>query len=109
MIIALLIYFAFICGNDEDHRYPNVIDNSNNAFVTGTIGSTDYDTTNNAYQMTYKRSSVILVTKLNSTWSLLVYSTFVGGSDENVDPFIAMDGRGNAYVAEAQAILFSHK
>jgi hypothetical protein len=38
------------------------------------------------------------VTKLNAAGTALVYSTYIGGSDEEYGYAIAVDGSGNAYV-----------
>jgi hypothetical protein len=38
------------------------------------------------------------VTKLNATGTALVYSTYIGGSSDDVGRGIAVDGNGNAYV-----------
>jgi hypothetical protein len=38
------------------------------------------------------------VSKLNSTASGVVFSTYLGGSDRDVSYGIAVDGSGNAYV-----------
>jgi hypothetical protein len=38
------------------------------------------------------------VTKLNATGTALVYSTYIGGSDNDVGHGIAVDGSGHAYV-----------
>jgi hypothetical protein len=38
------------------------------------------------------------VTKLNATGTALVYSTYIGGSGDELGRGIAVDGSGNAYV-----------
>jgi hypothetical protein len=40
----------------------------------------------------------VFVTKLNASGSGLVYSTYIGGSDDDEGYGIAVDGSGNAYV-----------
>ncbi|GIV43706.1 MAG: hypothetical protein KatS3mg035_0829 [Bacteroidia bacterium] len=66
--------------------------------MTGSTNSTDYDITAGAFQTTYGGNYDVFVTKLNSTGTALVYSTYIGGSDDDEGYGIAIDGSGNAYV-----------
>ena len=56
------------------------MDGAGNAYVTGVTGGE------------------IFVTKFNPTGTALVYSTYLGGSETDVNPSIAVDSAGNAYV-----------
>jgi hypothetical protein len=69
-----------------------------NAYVTGLTSSTDYDVTPGAFQTTNGGGWDVFVTKLNATGTALVYSTYIGGSDNEQGYGIAVDGSGNAYV-----------
>jgi hypothetical protein len=76
-----------------------VTDVSGNTYITG-YASSDYPTTSDAYQITLGGEQNAFITKLNSTGSALVYSTFIGGSGEFGDQgnSIAIDANGNAYI-----------
>jgi hypothetical protein len=74
------------------------VDGSGNAYVTGWTNSTDYDVTPGAFQTTNGGEADVFVTKLNATGTALVYSTYIGGSDDDEGYAIAVDGSGNAYV-----------
>jgi hypothetical protein len=74
------------------------VDGSGNAYVTGRTWSTDYDVTPGAFQTTNGGRWDVFVTKLNETGTALVYSTYIGGSDDDEGYAIAVDGSGNAYV-----------
>ncbi|GIV30603.1 MAG: hypothetical protein KatS3mg028_1669 [Bacteroidia bacterium] len=76
------------------------VDGSGNAYVTGLTNSTNYDITAGAFQTTHGGGtySDVFVTKLNSTGTALVYSTYLGGSGADEGLGIAVDGSGNAYV-----------
>ncbi|NOX18726.1 MAG: hypothetical protein GXO87_10665, partial [Chlorobi bacterium] len=78
LIIDPLVYSTFIGGNDNDYGSGIAIDNSGNAFVTGYTLSTDYPTTSGAYDESQNSSYDVFVSKLNSSGSDLVYSTFIG-------------------------------
>jgi hypothetical protein len=84
------------------------VDSAGEAFIAGQTGSTrfgtsDFPTTPGAFQTTFGgptsgRASDGFVTKLNAAGSALVYSTFLGGSDQDALNGIAVDSSGNATV-----------
>jgi hypothetical protein len=93
-----LVYSTYIGGSDGDYGYAIAVDGSGNAYVTGWTTSTDYDVTPGAFQTTNGGDADVFVTKLNATGTALVYSTYIGGSNDDRGFGIAVDGSGNAYV-----------
>jgi hypothetical protein len=93
-----LVYSTYIGGSGYDEGYAIAVDGSGNAYVTGLTTSTDYDVTPGAFQTTSGGGVDVFVTKLNATGTALVYSTYIGGSRDEVGFGIAVDGSGNAYV-----------
>jgi hypothetical protein len=93
-----LVYSTYIGGSGNDRGNAIAVDGSGNAYVTGYTESTDYDVTLGAFQTTNEGGQDVFVTKLNATGTALVYSTYIGGSGEEVGRGIAVDGSGNAYV-----------
>jgi hypothetical protein len=93
-----LIYSTYIGGSDDDEGYSIAIDGSGNAYITGLTGSTDYDITSGAFQTTYGGNGDVIVTKLNSMGTGLIYSTYIGGSEYDYGSSIAIDGSGNVYI-----------
>jgi hypothetical protein len=90
-----LIYSTYIGGIDWD--YGNSIDVENGyAYVTGMTASPNFPTFN-AYDTSFNGISDVFVTKLDLNGSVLVYSTFLGGSDIDEGYGIAVEG-GYAYV-----------
>jgi hypothetical protein len=79
------------------------VDGSGNAYVTGLTKSTNFPT-KNAFQTAFGGGNVsgdAFVTKLDPSQSgtgSLLYSTYLGGSNDDVGHGIAVDGSGNAYV-----------
>ncbi|MCW3054582.1 MAG: Cell surface protein, partial [Chthonomonadales bacterium] len=104
-----LIYSTLLGGSSSDYASAIVLDSSGNAFITGSTTSPDFPITSGAFQTVYKSkgSGNAYVTKLNSTGSAVIYSTFLGGtganpgdpvSDGDAGTAITIDGAGNAYV-----------
>ncbi len=94
---SVLWYSTFLGGNGNDFGDGIAMDASATAYITGTTRSADFPTTPDAYDTSYKGGdSDAFVVKLYSLG--LVYSTFLGGSEDDGGSGIAVDGDGNAYV-----------
>jgi Beta-propeller repeat/Dockerin type I domain len=91
-----LIYSTFLGGNGTDNGNGIAVDSSGNAFVTGSTYSTNFPTTTGAFQTSYGGSQDAFVTKLNSAGSALIYSTYLGGNNEDYGSAIAVNAAGNA-------------
>jgi len=105
---APLVYSTYLGGNDQrdpaEDGFGIAIDGAGEAHVTGRTGSTDFPTTPGAYQTSYGGGiHDAFVTKLDATGSALVYSTYVGGGDNDIGYGIALDGSGSAYVTGTTA------
>jgi hypothetical protein len=99
LVIDPLVYSTYIGGWNTDEGHAIAVDGSGNAYVTGFTYSYDYDVTPGAFQTTkggWGRD--VFVTKLNEAGDDLVYSTYIGGWDDDEGYAIAVDGSGNAYV-----------
>ena len=102
LIDPVLSYSTYLGGSFTDLGYHITVDSSGNAYVTGDTLSQNFPTAN-PFQATNKATPTTsnptaFVAKLNSTGSALVYSTYLGGSNEDVGTGIAVDSSGNAYV-----------
>lgn len=97
---SALVYSTFIGGSDLDGASAIALDAAGNAYVTGTTSSTDFPTTVGAFDNTHNGipGSDAFVTKLNASGSALVYSTYLGGLEQDAGRGIAVDTSGNAYV-----------
>lgn len=94
-----LIYSTYIGGNGgNDEGYSIAIDTATNVFITGTTKAHNYDITTGAYQTNNGGNYDAFVTKLNTTGSALIYSTYIGGSLDEKGTSICIDNSGNAYI-----------
>ncbi len=92
---SALSYSTYLGGSSSEYGYGIDIDASGNAYVTGYTYSSNYPTTSGAYDVSYY-SNDPFVTKLNSSGSALVYSTFV--SSQINSNGIAISSDGKAYI-----------
>src|SRR5207244_3352497 len=95
---SALVYSTYLGGSGDDDSGGIAVDAQGNAYVTGRTTSSNFPTTAGAFQTTFGGDSDAFVTMLNPTGSALVYSSYLGGHDEDIGRGIAVDGQGNAYV-----------
>jgi beta-propeller repeat-containing protein len=99
VIDPVLFYSTFLGGSGEDSSPAIAVDAAGNAYVTGRTFSPDFPTTAGAFQASFGDGSFhAFVTKLNSSGSALVYSTYLGGSGADAGSGIAVDTSGQAFV-----------
>jgi uncharacterized repeat protein (TIGR01451 family) len=92
-----LVYSTYLGGNYSDWGQDITLDDAANAYVTGYTQSTDFPT-QNRYQGDQPATDAF-VTKLNTSGDALVYSTYLGGSDDDYGQGIAVNGSGYTFVA----------
>ncbi|WP_371380165.1 SBBP repeat-containing protein [Sporomusa aerivorans] len=93
-----LIYSTYLGGSGFDFITGITVDAGGNAYVAGVTDSVNFPL-QNALQPFYGGGiSDAFVTKINACGSGLVYSTYLGGSDEDAAINIAVDSCSNAYV-----------
>jgi len=95
---SALVYSTFIGGNSGDLGTSIAIDTSGDAYITGQTGSSNFPTSTGAFQTNLGGPDNAFETKLNPTGSALVYSTYLGGNDEDAGNSIAIDANGNSYI-----------
>ncbi|MBW2430390.1 MAG: SBBP repeat-containing protein, partial [Deltaproteobacteria bacterium] len=100
IIDPVLDYATYLGDSDVDQARHVTVDASGNAYVTGSTQSTNFPTTGGAYDTIHNSVGFddIFVTKFNAAGSGLVYSTFIGGGDDDRGNAIAVDTSGNAYI-----------
>ena len=102
-----LVYSTFLGGVRDDQGTGIVVDSFGQAFVTGSTNSTDFDVTVGAFQTTfggsgstyYYSTGDAFVTELNDIGTALVYSTYIGGSNDEGALGIALNSSGEAFIA----------
>ncbi len=89
-----LIYSTYLGGDRSDHSYHIVCDEDGNAIICGSNISTDFPTTDGAFDEEPDGGGEGFVTCLSEDGSELLWSTLIGGSerDEVIELHITADG-----------------
>jgi hypothetical protein len=102
---SALGYSTVLGGSSTDLGRSIALDRAAQAAVTGATNSSNFPTTNDAFDPSYNERYDAFVTRLNAGGSGLAYSTFLGGTydfpaiGEDRGQAIAVDRDGYAYVA----------
>jgi hypothetical protein len=107
---SAFVYSTYVDDSSTGSSNGIAVDGLGNAYVTGHTNSTDFPVTDTAFQRNCKTNSNgncsdSFVVKLNPVGSALVYSTYLGGSENDFVRGIAVDSLGNAYVTGFTASL----
>jgi hypothetical protein len=119
---STLLYSTYLGGKNQDVANAIAVDSAGEAFVAGTTLSPDFPVTPGAWDTlcggdgkcgaSYNLQGYIIsngfVAKLNVEGSGLVYSSYLGGYENDECLGIAVDGNGNAYVTgqtSAEAVI----
>jgi uncharacterized protein (TIGR03437 family) len=103
-----LLFSTYLGGSLDDAALAIAIDSSDNVYVAGATLSSDFPVTAGTFQRTYQgvdpqneffHTGDGFITKLNSTATALLYSTYLGGAGDDIIYSITVDGEGDAYVA----------
>ena len=93
-----LLYSTYLGGSGGDEGSNIAVDSSGNIYISGLTASTNFPVTSNAFQAINNGVSDIFVAKLNASGDTLLYSTYLGGSGEDLGMDLALDSSGKAYV-----------
>jgi len=92
-----LIYSTFLGGGAADTGISIAIDTDANIYITGRTASSNFPTVN-PMQGTIGGSEDSFIAKLNSTGDALIFSTYLGGSNNDRASGIVIDFDLNVYV-----------
>lgn len=104
-----LSYSTLLGGESSDMASSVAVDGAGAAYVTGATNSTKFPITAGAAQTTYagrgsagnvgdSRYGDAFVTKLNPAATAVIYSTYLGGSGDDLGLGIDVDSSGAAYI-----------
>ncbi|MGO9125072.1 MAG: SBBP repeat-containing protein [Terriglobales bacterium] len=99
-----LIYATYLGGSSFDEARGIAVDGAGNAYVAGTTQSLDFPTRDALQSRCVLAdgdgcAGEAFVTKLSTDGSVILYSTYLGGSGGDSGAAITVDAAGDAYVA----------
>jgi len=98
IIDPVLAYSTYLGSSGDEQGAAIAVDRDGSAYVIGTTNGADFPATAGTFDASFNGLLDVFVTKLNATGSVLIYSTFLGGSDADQGLGIAVDANGAAYV-----------
>lgn len=98
VIDPTLIYSTYLGGSNQDDGRAIAVDGAGSTYIVGTTLSTNFPVIN-PFQPAFSGGNAdAFVTKLNASGTAFVYSTYLGGNNQDQGSAIAVDSTGNAYV-----------
>ena len=95
-----LIYSTYIGSDDDDDQGGAIcLASDGSVIMNGLTRSSNFNVTQGAFQTIHNGGREAFVCKLNPQGSDLVFSTFLGGSDNEGIAGIAVDSNGSIYVS----------
>ena len=92
-----VLFSTYLGGTNVDYALDVAVDSDGAPYLTGGTDSTDYPI-QNPLQATLRGGSDLFVTKFNSAGTAILYSTFLGGTGQDVAMGLALDPSRNIYL-----------
>ncbi|HSN76475.1 MAG TPA: SBBP repeat-containing protein, partial [Anaerolineae bacterium] len=111
---SAVVYGTYLGGSDDDGAADVAVDSSGRITVAGSTASNNFPTTPGAYDRTFTGGTCgtapylytcndIFIARLDAAGSTLVYSTFLGGNDDDRVKAIALDSAGQTTLTGSAA------
>ena len=109
VIDPVLTYSTYLGGTGNEAVTAAKVDAAGNLYIIGSTTSTNFPSVSGLQSATAGANSPVnqarfgdaFVAKLNPAGTALLYSTYLGGSGDDLATALAVDAAGNAYIAGA--------
>jgi len=78
-----LLFATYLGGSDNEEPHSIVVDSDNNIIILGITFSPNYPVTSGVYDSIYNGGGDIVISRLNSSGTSLLASTFLGGTSSD--------------------------
>ena len=95
---STLLYADYLGGENADEGLALALDSANDVYVAGTTASSEFPLVT-PYQGTLPGPNSAFLSKISPDGSSLLYSTYLGGSADEVVSSLAVDSTGSSLVA----------
>ena len=97
--LSTLIWSTYLGGSNDDAAYSLQFDEIGNVLITGGTASNNFPTTGGVIHPTFQGGvSDGWISKINSTATSLIASTYIGTSSYDQNYFVQLDTANNVYV-----------
>jgi uncharacterized protein (TIGR03437 family) len=109
-----LLLSTYFGGNSDDAAFAIALDSAGNIYIGGATLSFNFPTTSGAFQTKFGGSEGqnefflygdAFITKLNSTATAVIYSTYLGGGGDDIIYGMVVDSSGTVYVTGSTSSL----
>lgn len=98
VIDPAIVYATLIGGTGRDNSWDIAVDGQGCVYAIGSTSGGIFPSTSGAFDTKKNGITKVFVMKLNESGTGLVYSAFLGGSQEDWGSGIALDNSGNTFV-----------
>ncbi|MCK4663978.1 MAG: SBBP repeat-containing protein [Bacteroidales bacterium] len=96
--LQTLLISTFLGGTNSDYCTSLAFDSNNNIYITGNTWSNNFPMAGTPYDNSLSGDYDVFVAKLNSDLSLLLASTYIGGTQQEKAYSIAADNTGSIFI-----------
>ncbi len=94
-----LIFSTLLGGKGDDYGNAITLDSANNIYITGITQSSNFPVTSGTNDTTFHEGlNDVFFSKLNPSGSSLLYSTYLGGSDDDEGYGVLVNSSGDVYI-----------
>ncbi len=95
---SALVFSTFLGGSGLESGYSIQLDDAGNIYGVGYSTSSNFPTTSGAYDQTHNGGEDVVLFQLNASGSALLFSTYLGGSGNDVGWDLERDATGNIFI-----------